>query len=123
MIARVVLGLATGAAAGGAAITAGAFVLRSLQPARDAGFAILTAGIVSGMALAGGLAATLTRGVEDLWRRGAAAIIAAFSACLLALLAAPADLLAGSAGLAGYVTLLIGLAIWSWQRARRANAR
>ena len=118
MIVRVLLGLTTGAAAGSATMTAGAIVLRSLEPPRDAGFAVLTAGIMSGMAVAGAFAAVLTRGVQDLWRRGASAIVAAFGACLLALVPAPADLLAGRAGLAGYGVLLLGVAAWSWRRAR-----
>jgi hypothetical protein len=122
VIAKVLFGLATGATAGGATMTAGAIVLRSLEPARDAGFAVLTAGIMSGVAVAGTLAAALTRGVEDAWRRGAAAIVAAFGACLLALVAAPADLLAGRAGLASYGVLLLGVAAWSWHRARRTGA-
>lgn len=117
-----ILGLAAGGGAGGATITAGALVLRGLEPGRDAGFAVLTAAILSGMAVAAMVAMVLTRGVQELWRRAAAAIVAAFGACLLALVAAPADLLAGPAGLAAYSALLLGVAAGLWRRARRTRA-
>lgn len=120
-MATVLAGITTGAAAGGATMTAGGIVLRSLEPGPDAGFAVLTAAVMGGMAVAGTLAALLSRGMEDFWRRGAAATVAIFGACLLALVAAPADMLAGRAGLGGYSVLLLSVAAWSWYRARRAS--
>jgi hypothetical protein len=48
------------------------------------------------------------------------ATLAVFGTVMLSLVAVPADLLAGRAGLAGYLALLVAGAAWARVQARRA---
>ncbi len=124
-VVRALGGLATGAAAGAAVITTGLLVLRSVQRGRvietqDTGFVILGASVLIGLITAAASGWLLSSGIEEAWRRGVTATLAVFGMLLLALVAVPADLLAGRPGLAGYLTLLLGGGAWSWGHARRA---
>ena len=115
-----------GAATGGALMTVGVITLRALQVQRgglaqqDADFAVLSASVLTGIAAAAALGWRLSRGIEDFWRRGVTAALAAFGACVLAVAAAPAHALGGRVGLLVYGGLLALTGVWSFGRARRA---
>jgi hypothetical protein len=80
---------------------------------------ILFAGIV--LAVACGF--SLTRAIDDTWRRAVTGALAAFAALMLAGLAAPADLVGGQIGLIAYGVLLMGLAASGLRYARRGATR
>jgi len=122
---RALGGLATGAAAGAAIITAGLLVLRTAQRGdapqpQDTGFLILSVAALLGMIAAAATGWLLSRGIADLWRRGATATLAAFGAILLSLVAMPADSMGGRLGLAGYLAALLAGAAYAGAHARRA---
>lgn len=118
---------AAGAALGGAVITTGVIVLRTLDRDRsapldrDAAFTVLTASVVGGVAAALAIGWLLSRGITETWRRGVTALIALFGACLLAVAAAPADLLARRPGLLIYLVCLLALGAFSYRQARLAG--
>jgi hypothetical protein len=108
--------LAAGAAAGAAVTLLGLVMFRaSLAESRDGLPLILFAGIVS----AATLGWSLSRHLADVWRRGVTAALAVFGALMLAGLAAPADMVAGRAGLMGYAGLLAALAVLAVRYNRR----
>jgi hypothetical protein len=126
----VVLALASisaGAATGAVVITGGLVALRSVQaergvsPEDDIGFGLLSAALLIGIALGAGHAWRLTRVIEDVWRRGLTAGVAAVLACVLAGIAVPADLVAGRTGLAAYAMVLLASGLWATRRARLAT--
>lgn len=122
---RALGGLATGAAAGAAIITGGLLVLRTVQrrgiaETQDTGSLVLSAAVLLGVVAAAASGWLLSRGIEEIWRRGVAATLAVFGTVMLALVAVPADALAGRTGLVGYAILLLGGAAWSLVHARRA---
>jgi hypothetical protein len=122
---RALGGLATGAAAGAAVVTAGVLALRTFQRGRVAetqqeGFTLLAVTVVIATVVAAGTGWVLSGGIVEAWRRGVIATLAVFGTVMLSLVAVPADLLAGRGGLAGYLALLIGVAAWALVRARRA---
>ncbi len=118
--------IAAGSAASAAVITAGLIILRTVQRGgADGGdpeiqlallgtmlFAGLTTGIATAWMLSGPIA--------DLWRRGVTSALSVFGATVLAAVAAPADLLAGRAGLAAYLILLLIAALLASRVTRKA---
>ena len=124
-VVRAIAGLAAGAADGAAVIVAGLLVLRTLQAGRvaetqDTGFAVLAVTLCLGLGAAILSAWLLSRGVTVLWRRAVTAALAVCGAMLLALMAVPADLLAGRVGLGVYLMLLVAAAGYALVQARRA---
>jgi hypothetical protein len=122
---RALGGLATGAAAGAAVITGGLLILRTLQrpgitETEETGSLVLSAAVFSGLVVAAGCGWLLSRGIEELWRRGVTATLAVFGSVMLALVAVPADSLGGRGGLAAYAVLLLGGALYAGAQARRA---
>jgi hypothetical protein len=118
-------GLATGAAAGASVITAGLLALRTFQRGRvaetqDQGVTLLAAIVLLAIVVAAGTGWLLSSGIAEAWRRGVIATLAVFGTVMLSLVAVPADLLAGRAGLAGYLALLAAGAAWALVQARRA---
>jgi hypothetical protein len=119
--------IGAGATIGAVIVTAGLVTLRSVQAARggsandDLGFVLISAALLAGVAVAAGYAWRLTAVIGDTGRRSITAGIAALLACVLAGLAAPADLLAGRAGLALYAAVLLAAGIWATRRARLAT--
>jgi hypothetical protein len=113
----IALGALAAGAAGGAAVTlAGLAIFRAaLADSRDSLPLILFAGIVS----AAMLGWSLSRTIPDAWRRGVTAVLAVFGAMMLAGLAAPADMVAGRAGLMGYAGVLVLLAVLAVRYNRR----
>jgi hypothetical protein len=108
--------LAAGAAAGAAVTLLGLAMFRTnLADARDSLPLVLFAGIVS----AATLGWSLSRAIADTWRRGVTAALAVFGALMLAALAAPADMIAGRAGLMGYAGVLAALAVLAVRYNRR----
>jgi hypothetical protein len=108
--------LAAGAAAGAAVTLLGLAMFRpNLADARDSLPLVLFAGMVS----AATLGWSLSRAVADTWRRGVTAALAVFGALMLAALAAPADMIAGRAGLMGYAGVLAALAVLAVRYNRR----
>lgn len=112
-------GIGAGAVTGAVVVTAGAVAVRVLAGGTtgDVAFGVLTAGILLGIATAVVCTFVATAPMTDLWRRAVAGTIAAFLAVLLGALSAPADRLAGRAGLVIYLTLLLGIAGMLWRRA------
>jgi peptidoglycan biosynthesis protein MviN/MurJ (putative lipid II flippase) len=124
-VVRALGGFATGAAAGGMLITIGLIALRTIQregivETRKTGLSVLSATVLLGIAAAAGAGWRLSHGIEETWRRALTATLAVFGALLLALVAAPADLIAGRAGLMVYLALLLAGGVWAFTHARRA---
>jgi hypothetical protein len=124
-VGRAVGSLATGAADGAAVIVVGLLVLRTVQGGRVAdtqttGFAVLAVALCAGIACAVLSAWLLSRGITVLWRRAVAAALAVCGALMLSLIAVPADLLAGRAGLGVYLALLLAGGAYALVHARRA---
>lgn len=109
-------------------MTAGVALLRTAQAragdglAADTGFLVVSAGVVLGLVAAVTAGWMLTRPIPDHWRRGVVAALSVFGACLLALIAAPADMAAGRTGLTVYLVLLLTIALLAATAARRAGA-
>jgi hypothetical protein len=122
---RALAGLATGAATGAAVVTAGLLLLRTFQHGRvaetqDRGFTLLAITVLVATAVAVATGGLLSSGIVEAWRRGVIATLAVFGTVMLSLVAVPADLLAGRAGLAGYLVILVAGAGWALLQARRA---
>jgi hypothetical protein len=81
---------------------------------------ILSVAALLGMIAAAATGWLLSRGIADLWRRGATATLAVFGAILLSLVAMPADSMGGRLGLAGYLAALLAGAAYAGAHARRA---
>lgn len=119
--------IGAGATTGAVVVTAGVLLLRVLQAGRpedlsqDVGFVVLFASMFLGIA---GAATTgwLRARIADRWRRGVVGGISVFGAVLLALIATPLDVFVGVPGIAGYVVLLSGAAVYLHGAARRAGA-
>lgn len=122
---RALAGLATGAAAGAAVITGGLVVLRTVQQGggaetQDPGSLVLSAAVFLGLVVAAASGWLLSRGIEELWRRGVTATLAVFGALMLALLGVPADWMGGRGGLLAYLTVLLAGALYAGVHAHRA---
>ena len=121
-------GIGAGATSGAACMTAGVLVLRILQrgdPASlspDAGGLWLSAAVTIGLLAAILSAWFLTRPIDDPWRRGVTAGMAVFGTVLLTVVAAPVDAVAGVAGLAGYLLVLVVVGVRFLRAALRAGA-
>lgn len=117
--------IGAGALTGAAAITAGLIVVRSAftdtGPA-GAGGTVLSTALFLGIVAAAAVGWTLTRPIDDAFRRGVTAAVAVFGGLLLAGLAVPADMVGRVAGLAAYLGLLLAADVWAIRRARRAAA-
>lgn len=120
-----VASIGAGAAAGAALIAAGAALLRVLQrgaagPVADAAFAILGISLFCGIAAAVIVGWLTARAIRESWRRGVIAALSVFGAFPLAMLAAPADLAGGPAGLGAYLVALLVMLRYTRAAARRA---
>lgn len=108
-------------------MTAGVVLVRTAQArsgsglAVDAGFLLLSAGVVLGLVAAATAGWFLARPIHDHWRRAVVAALSVFGACLLALIAAPADIVAGRTGLTVYLAVLLAVALLTATAARRAG--
>ncbi len=124
-----VASIGAGATSGAAVMTAGVFVLRIAQAGDPAAVAASAGATVIGVSLFLGIVAAVasawwrTRVIDDRWRRGVAAAVSVFGAALLALIATPADLVAGRLGLGLYLTVLLAAAVLTHLAAMRAAAR
>ena len=87
----------------------------------DQRFLVITAGLVVGMVAAMTTAFTLSRTIPDPWRRGVIVASTVFAATILAALAAPTDILAGSTGLIVYTVFLLAAANHAHKKAKTAS--
>lgn len=122
---RALGGLTTGAAGGAVVITGGLLVLRTVQrrgivETQDTGSLVLSAAVLLGLVVAAASGWLLSRGIEELWRRGVTATLAVFGSVMLALVSIPVDWLGGRVGLAAYAALLLAVASYAGVHARRA---
>ncbi len=122
---RALGGLATGAAGGAAIITGGLLILRTVQrrgiaETQDTGSLVLSAAVLLGMVVAAASGWLLSRGIEEIWRRGVTATLAVFGSVMLALVSVPADWIGGRGGLAAYLIVLLAGALYAGAHARRA---
>jgi len=119
--------IAAGAASGAVVLTAGVFGLRVLQsgdPAAvspDVGGLILSAAVSAALLTAALVAWFGSRPVDDIRRRGVAAVVAVFGMVILSALAPLADTAAGIAGLGAYLAVLAAAALAAHRAARRAG--
>jgi hypothetical protein len=109
--------LATGATGGAAVVLLGLALFRTTLAAS------LPLIVFAGIVAAATLGWSLGRDVSDTWRRGVTAALAVFGAMLLALLAAPADMLAGRLGLLCYTAVLAAVAVTAVRYNRRRAGR
>ena len=118
--------IAAGSAASAAVITAGLIIFRTVQRGGPDGgdpeiqLALLGTMLFAGLASGIATAWMLSRPIADLWRRGVTSALSVFGATVLAAVAAPADLLAGRAGLAAYLIFLLLAALFASRLARKA---
>jgi hypothetical protein len=109
-------------------ITGGMILLRILQGYQggaevSTAFAVLTVILLSGIALAVVTGWSLTKPLQETWRRGVIGALSFFGTSLLAGLSAPVDLLGGKLGLTAYLTVLLVALALTLRAARRAAAR
>ncbi len=102
--------------------------LRTLQGGQggaevSSAFALLTVILLTGIALAVVTAWSLTKPLQETWRRGVVGALAFFGTSLLAGLSAPADMLGGRSGLSAYLIVLLVALVSTLRAARRAAAR
>lgn len=109
--------IACGATGGAAAVALGLVSVRAQLS--DLLPLLLFAGIV----VAASLAWALARPIADWWRRGVTAAIAVFAAMLLTAVTAPVDMVAGTTGVLGFATAMIGAAALAGRYARRSRTR
>lgn len=128
-VGTVVASIGAGATVGTACTTSGVLAVRLLQGRDAAAFSTDMGGLILSTAVSVGLlAAVLTgwltsRAIDDAWRRGVTAALAAFGMVLLSVLATPVDLMAGRGGLAVYLALCSVFAARFVRAARRSGAR
>ena len=103
--------IAAGACAGAGTVAAG---LLALRPRLESALPLL---LFAGIVVALTCAWTLARPITDWWRRGVTGAVAVFAAMLLTGATAPADMLAGSAGVLGFA---VGMALAAALAARYA---
>jgi len=118
--------IGAGSCVGASLITLGLVVYRSLPESAgdsdlDRRFLVITAGLVIGMVTAMATAFALSRTIPDPWRRGVIVASTVFAATILAALAAPVDLLAGSTGLIVYTAVLLAAAKHAHNKAKAAS--
>jgi hypothetical protein len=100
--------------------------LRTLQSSRgaeqsvDIGFAVIWGSLILGITAAVITGWTLTRTLDDTWRRGVVGALSVFGTALLSALGMPADMLGGRAGLIVYLFAMLTAAIYTHSVARRA---
>jgi hypothetical protein len=120
--------VAAGAASGAVVLTAGVFALRVLQSGDPAAVSPDLGGLILSAAVSAGLLATAlvtwfrSRPVDDIRRRGVAAVVAVFGMVILAALAPLADTVGGIGGLGAYLAVLAAAALAAHRAARRAGA-
>ncbi len=118
--------IGAGATAGASVITTSLIVFRLLMGGaadamnQDLQFTVLTLGLVGGVFTAVITAYALARTVTDTWRRAALAGTTVFAAAFLAVPAAPADMIAGTAGLVVYLAVLLSGTWFGVSKARAA---
>ncbi len=120
--------IGAGATAGASVITASLIAFRILagdsgELNQDAQFFIITIGLVGGLAAAITTTFALTSSITDLWRRAAIAGTTLFATAFLAVLSAPIDMAAGTAGLTAYLVLLVPLGLYAGAKAKAATTR
>lgn len=120
--------IGAGATAGAACMTAGVLILRLLQRGDPDALSPDTGGLILSISVSAGLLAaiaagwSLTRAIDDLWRRGVTAGMAVFGTVLLTLPAAPLDAVLGVGGLATYLVVLVAAMLYLTRTARRAGS-
>jgi len=105
-----------GAAAGAAAVT---FALVALRARLDNLLPLLVFG---GIVTAAGVAWRCAAPITDWWRRGLTAALAVFGALMLTALSAPADMVAGVAGLLAFGAVLLAVAALAAHHSVRSRA-
>ena len=118
-------GIGAGATAGASVVTTSLIVLRYLAGgaqglSQDAHFTIVTVGVAAGLATAFIVAYTLARAIAEPWRRAAIAGTTVFATALLGVVAVPMDMVAGAAGLTGYLAVLLAIAWYAVGQAKTA---
>jgi hypothetical protein len=120
-------GMAAGIMTGTAVVAMALFLVRTLQAGQvpsttlDLGSApatVLLLGTLAGVLAAAGVTWVLLAPIRSTYRQGGLAMVAAFATVVVSLLAAPADRLAGRAGL---LTLAAVAAFIAWRFALRAR--
>jgi hypothetical protein len=118
--------IGAGATAGASVITTSLIVFRLLMGDAadgmnpDLQFTVITLGLVGGVFTAVITAYALASTVTDTWRRAALAGTTVFAAAFLAVPAAPADMIAGAAGLVVYLAVLLSGTWYGVSKARAA---
>jgi hypothetical protein len=118
-------GMATGLAVISATVAAVGLVR---SPAAGAGpdlaapLALLLAGTLGGLLLAGVTTWQLLARIDSAYRRGGLALVSSFATVVLMLVTMPLNQLAGRAGLLGLAALAAGLGLILARRARRLGA-
>ncbi len=120
--------IGAGATAGASVITAGLIAFRFLagdgaELNQDAQFSIITIGLVGGLITAITTTFTLTRSITELWRRAAISATTVFATVFLAALSAPIDMATGTAGLTGYLVLLLAVVLYAGGKTRAATTQ
>ena len=113
---------------GASVVTGGIISLRTLQGIQagaevSTAFAVLTVILLVGIGLAIVTAWSLTKPLQEAWRRGVIAALSFFGTSLLAGLSAPVDMLGGRLGLTAYLIVLLVALISTLRAAQRAAAR
>lgn len=118
--------IGAGASAGASVITASLIVFRFLAGDgaglnQNEQFTIITIGLVGGVITAVATTFNLTSNITELWRRAAISATTVFATVFLAALSTPMDMLFGSVGLAAYLVILVGVALYSGAKAKAAT--
>jgi hypothetical protein len=92
------------------------------DPALGLPLALLLAGTLGGLLLAGVTTWHLLARIESAYRRGGLAMVSSFATVVLMLVTMPLNQVAGRAGLLGLAVLAIGVALLLVRRARRLGA-
>ncbi|UCD23483.1 MAG: hypothetical protein JSW51_10595 [Gemmatimonadota bacterium] len=121
--------LGAGSATGAAVVTAGMLVFstrladRSPGEFRDEGFLIISLALLLGIVAAVATGWTLTKRLDDPWRRGVTGAVSVFGTALLSVVTMPIHTVAGVAGLVAYLAVLLLASIVTHRAAHRSANR
>ena len=118
-------GMATGLAVISATVAAVGLVRapgETADPAVGLPLALLLAGTLGGLLLAGVTTWHLLARVDSTYRRGGLALVSSFATVILMLVTMPLNQVAGRSGLLGLAALAAGLGLLLARRARRLGA-
>ena len=90
---------------------------------RDEGFLIISLALLLGIVAAAATGWTLTRRLDDVWRRGVTGAVSVFGTALLSIVTMPIHTIAGIAGLIAYLVVLLLAAIVTHRAAYRSANR